>query len=105
MLHVAGIYWWYRNDDLFYPLVMLPPKATTPFWHTIFIVLVNGMYWKSMMLLILPIYRIVASVSVSIFIEGSNIFGDNENFGRTKVFFYLGKLMSYHNVKLCNLYL
>ncbi|XP_061339144.1 uncharacterized protein LOC133285860 isoform X2 [Gastrolobium bilobum] len=40
MLHVMCIYWWYRNDDLLYPLVMLPPKAT-PFWHAIFIILVN----------------------------------------------------------------
>ncbi|KAI4306983.1 hypothetical protein L6164_030217 [Bauhinia variegata] len=41
MLHVMCIYWWYRNDDLLYPLIMLPPKATPPFWHTIFIILVN----------------------------------------------------------------
>ncbi|KAF3433243.1 hypothetical protein FNV43_RR24345 [Rhamnella rubrinervis] len=41
MLHVAGVYWWHRNDDLFYPLVMLPPKAMPPFWHTIFIILLN----------------------------------------------------------------
>ncbi|CAJ1974528.1 unnamed protein product [Sphenostylis stenocarpa] len=41
MLLVICIYWWYRNDDLLYPLVMLPPKTTPPFWHTIFIILVN----------------------------------------------------------------
>eukprot|EP00262_Sarcandra_glabra_P005707 TRINITY_DN17482_c0_g2_i1.p1 TRINITY_DN17482_c0_g2~~TRINITY_DN17482_c0_g2_i1.p1 ORF type:complete len:454 (+),score=47.08 TRINITY_DN17482_c0_g2_i1:44-1405(+) len=41
MLHVIGIYWWYRNDDLLYPLIMLPPKAIPPFWHAIFIILVN----------------------------------------------------------------
>lgn len=41
MLHVICIYWWYRNDDLLYPLAMLPPKSTPPFWHTIFIILVN----------------------------------------------------------------
>ncbi|KAJ4971459.1 hypothetical protein NE237_004558 [Protea cynaroides] len=40
-LHVVGVYWWYRNDDLLYPLVMLPPKAIPPFWHAIFITLVN----------------------------------------------------------------
>ncbi|CAL0315586.1 unnamed protein product [Lupinus luteus] len=40
MLHVMCIYWWYRNDDLLYPLIMIPPKAT-PFWHSIFIILVN----------------------------------------------------------------
>ncbi|KAL3025938.1 hypothetical protein AAZX31_04G205300 [Glycine max] len=42
MLHVISIYWWYRNDDLLYPLAMLPPKTPPPFWHTIFIILVNG---------------------------------------------------------------
>ncbi|KAM5556917.1 E3 ubiquitin-protein ligase RNFT1 [Rosa sericea] len=41
MLHVVGVYWWYRNDDLLYPLAMLPPKAIPPFWHAIFIILVN----------------------------------------------------------------
>lgn len=41
MLHVAGVYWWYRNDDLLYPLVMLPPKSIPPFWHAIFIIMVN----------------------------------------------------------------
>ncbi|KAJ1387514.1 hypothetical protein SESBI_39918 [Sesbania bispinosa] len=41
MLYVICIYWWYRNDDLLYQLAMFPPKATPPFWHTIFIILVN----------------------------------------------------------------
>ncbi|KZV34908.1 RING finger and transmembrane domain-containing protein 2-like [Dorcoceras hygrometricum] len=41
LLHVFGIYWWYRKDDLYYSLVMIPPKATPPFWHAIFIILVN----------------------------------------------------------------
>ncbi|CAK9168713.1 unnamed protein product, partial [Ilex paraguariensis] len=41
MLQVSGVYWWYRNDELLYPLVMLPPKAIPPFWHTIFIIMVN----------------------------------------------------------------
>lgn len=40
-LHVAGFYWWYGKDDLLYPLVMLPPKSIPPFWHAIFIVMVN----------------------------------------------------------------
>ncbi|XP_027332016.1 E3 ubiquitin-protein ligase RNFT1-like [Abrus precatorius] len=40
MLHVMCIYWWYRKDDLLYPLVMFPPRET-PFWHAIFIILVN----------------------------------------------------------------
>lgn len=43
MLHVVGIYWWFRNDDLLYPLAMLPPKSVPPFWHAVFVVLVNGM--------------------------------------------------------------
>lgn len=41
MLHVVGVYWWYRNDDLLYPLAMIPPKAMPPFWHAIFIIMVN----------------------------------------------------------------
>ncbi|KAK8928323.1 RING-H2 finger protein ATL30 [Platanthera zijinensis] len=41
MLHVFGVYWWYRNDDLLNPLVLLPPKEIPPFWHAIFLILVN----------------------------------------------------------------
>ncbi|KAK6118171.1 hypothetical protein DH2020_048072 [Rehmannia glutinosa] len=40
-LHVVGIYWWYRNDDVLYPLLMLPPRTIPPFWHAIFIIMVN----------------------------------------------------------------
>lgn len=40
-LHVVGIYWWYWNDDLLHPLLMLPPKAIPPFWHAIFVIMVN----------------------------------------------------------------
>ncbi|WCJ27880.1 RING finger and transmembrane domain-containing protein 2 [Euphorbia peplus] len=40
-LHVVCVYWWYQNDDLLYPLVMLPPKSIPPFWHAIFIIMVN----------------------------------------------------------------
>ncbi|KAF6172629.1 hypothetical protein GIB67_041952 [Kingdonia uniflora] len=43
MFHVFGVYWWYRNDDLLYPLAMFPPKEIPPFWHAIFIIMVNGM--------------------------------------------------------------
>ncbi|PSS32471.1 RING finger and transmembrane domain-containing protein [Actinidia chinensis var. chinensis] len=41
MLQVIGVYWWYHNDDLLYPLFLIPPKAVPPFWHAIFIILVN----------------------------------------------------------------
>ena len=41
-IHVFGVYWWYRNDDLVRPLVMLPPKEIPPFWHAIFFIAVNG---------------------------------------------------------------
>ncbi|XVF24287.1 hypothetical protein REPUB_Repub13aG0114600 [Reevesia pubescens] len=41
MLHVISFYWWYQNDDLLYPLLMLPPKTIPPFRHAIFIILVN----------------------------------------------------------------
>ncbi|GFP87390.1 ring finger and transmembrane domain-containing protein 2 [Phtheirospermum japonicum] len=40
-LHVFGFYWWYRNDDVLYPLLMLPPRTIPPFWHAIFIIMVN----------------------------------------------------------------
>uniref|UniRef100_A0A0D9WF60 RING-type domain-containing protein n=1 Tax=Leersia perrieri TaxID=77586 RepID=A0A0D9WF60_9ORYZ len=41
MIHVFGVYWWYKNDDLLRPLFMLPPKEIPPFWHAIFIIMVN----------------------------------------------------------------
>ncbi|XAR55709.1 hypothetical protein NMG60_11035883 [Bertholletia excelsa] len=41
MLHVVGVYWWCQNDDLLCPLIMLPPKDIPPFWHAIFIIMVN----------------------------------------------------------------
>jgi hypothetical protein len=44
MVHVVAVYWWYQNDDLLYPLIMLPPKSIPPFWHAIFIIMVNGMF-------------------------------------------------------------
>ncbi|XP_047332760.1 E3 ubiquitin-protein ligase RNFT1 [Impatiens glandulifera] len=40
-VHIFGVYWWYQNDDLLYPLVMLPPKSIPPFWHAVFIIMVN----------------------------------------------------------------
>ncbi|KAJ8533744.1 hypothetical protein K7X08_007068 [Anisodus acutangulus] len=39
--YVIGFYWWYRNDDLLSPLLMLPPKAIPLFWHAIFMIMVN----------------------------------------------------------------
>ncbi|ESQ40009.1 hypothetical protein EUTSA_v10013616mg [Eutrema salsugineum] len=39
--HVVGVYWWFRKDDLLCPLIMLPPKSIPPFWHAIFIIVVN----------------------------------------------------------------
>ncbi|GMH26392.1 hypothetical protein Nepgr_028235 [Nepenthes gracilis] len=40
-VHVVGVYWWYRNDDLLYPLILIPLKAIPPFWHAVFIIMVN----------------------------------------------------------------
>ncbi|MFS7980018.1 hypothetical protein Hanom_Chr10g00934471 [Helianthus anomalus] len=34
---------WYKNDDLCYPLFMVPPRAIPPFRHAIFMIIVNGM--------------------------------------------------------------
>ncbi|KAK6943335.1 hypothetical protein RJ641_024437 [Dillenia turbinata] len=50
-LHVVGVYWWYQNEDLLYPLIMLPPKAIPPFWHAIFIIMVNAMVLKCILLM------------------------------------------------------
>ncbi|ONM29780.1 Zinc finger, C3HC4 type family protein [Zea mays] len=41
VVHVSGFYWCYKNGDLIRPLMMLPPKEIPPFWHAIFIILVN----------------------------------------------------------------
>ncbi|GJT32514.1 hypothetical protein Tco_0922933 [Tanacetum coccineum] len=41
MLHVVGVYWWYQSDDLSYPLFMVPPKTIPPFWHAIFIIIIQ----------------------------------------------------------------
>ncbi|KAD2392857.1 hypothetical protein E3N88_39834 [Mikania micrantha] len=41
VLHVIGVYWWYQNDDLCYPLFMVPPRVIPPFWHAIFTIIVN----------------------------------------------------------------
>ncbi|KAH9767629.1 RING-type domain-containing protein [Citrus sinensis] len=38
---VIGIYWWFRSDDILYPLLMIPPSTIPPFWHAVFIILVN----------------------------------------------------------------
>ncbi|GER26350.1 RING/U-box superfamily protein [Striga asiatica] len=40
-LHIVGIYWWYRNDDVLYPLLMLPPRTIPLFWNAMFIIVVN----------------------------------------------------------------
>ncbi|KAF4363149.1 hypothetical protein F8388_011539 [Cannabis sativa] len=41
MLHVICFYWWYRKDDLLYPLALIPPKVVPPFWHAVFIIMIN----------------------------------------------------------------
>ncbi|URE24328.1 zinc finger C3HC4 type family protein [Musa troglodytarum] len=42
IIHVCGVYyWWYRNDDLLHPLVMISPKGTVAFWRALFIIAVN----------------------------------------------------------------
>ncbi|KAJ0979176.1 hypothetical protein J5N97_014650 [Dioscorea zingiberensis] len=41
MIHVFSVYWWYRNDDVLYPLALLPPKEIPPFWHAMFVIMVN----------------------------------------------------------------
>lgn len=46
MIHVIGYLWWYWNEDILNPLIMVPPKAIPPFWHAIFAVLLNGMAYS-----------------------------------------------------------
>ncbi|WCJ34945.1 E3 ubiquitin-protein ligase RNFT1 [Euphorbia peplus] len=41
ILHVVSIYWWYRNDDLLHPFILVPPAAIPHFWQAIFIIVVN----------------------------------------------------------------
>jgi hypothetical protein len=42
LLQIVGIYWWFKDDDLFRPLLLLCPKENLKFWPAIFIILVNG---------------------------------------------------------------
>lgn len=51
-IHVIGVYWWYQNDGLLYPLIMLPPRAIPPFWHAIFIIMVNGNLLLKLLLIV-----------------------------------------------------
>uniref|UniRef100_A0A7N0V064 RING-type domain-containing protein n=1 Tax=Kalanchoe fedtschenkoi TaxID=63787 RepID=A0A7N0V064_KALFE len=41
MVHVVVVRWWYWNDNLLHPMIMVPPKAVPPFWHAVFIIMVN----------------------------------------------------------------
>ncbi|KAL3834727.1 hypothetical protein ACJIZ3_009463 [Penstemon smallii] len=41
IIHISGVYWCYHKDDILYPLFMIPPKAIPPFWHAVFIILLN----------------------------------------------------------------
>eukprot|EP00252_Welwitschia_mirabilis_P004039 TRINITY_DN1418_c0_g1_i6.p1 TRINITY_DN1418_c0_g1~~TRINITY_DN1418_c0_g1_i6.p1 ORF type:complete len:364 (-),score=51.40 TRINITY_DN1418_c0_g1_i6:89-1180(-) len=40
-MHVVCVYWWYRKDDVLYPLIMHPPQGIPPFWHALFIIVLN----------------------------------------------------------------
>ncbi|KAG6513287.1 hypothetical protein ZIOFF_023600 [Zingiber officinale] len=40
-IHLLGVYWWCRNDDLLYPFIMLAPNEIPPFWQALFIIMVN----------------------------------------------------------------
>ncbi|CAM8892046.1 unnamed protein product [Rhodiola kirilowii] len=41
MVHLGAVHWWYWYDNLIYPMVLIPPKAVPPFWHAVFIIMVN----------------------------------------------------------------
>ncbi|XP_051138289.1 uncharacterized protein LOC127256357 [Andrographis paniculata] len=58
MIHIFGIYWWLRNDDVLYSLLMIPPTAIPHFWRAVFIILLNdimvrqaGMIFKLVLLM------------------------------------------------------
>ncbi|KAG9140824.1 hypothetical protein Leryth_025226 [Lithospermum erythrorhizon] len=61
LLHVMGIYWWHSSEDIYYPLFMVPPKTIPPFWHAIFVILVNDTMVRqvamAIKLIILMYYR------------------------------------------------
>ncbi|KAL3653379.1 hypothetical protein CASFOL_003060 [Castilleja foliolosa] len=40
-LNVLGIYWLKWEEDLCYPLLMIPPRTIPPFWHAVYIIVVN----------------------------------------------------------------
>ncbi|CAL9775265.1 unnamed protein product [Musa acuminata subsp. burmannicoides] len=61
MIHVYGVYWWHRNDDLLYPLVMISPKGTLAFWRALLIILVNG---TLLLLLLLLHYVVMAFINM-----------------------------------------
>ncbi|KAL7108588.1 hypothetical protein ACP275_06G121600 [Erythranthe tilingii] len=41
IFHILGIYWWHKKNAFFNSLLMIPPNAIPPFWHALFIILVN----------------------------------------------------------------
>eukprot|EP00250_Pteridium_aquilinum_P022711 c25597_g1_i1 orf=161-1468(+) len=43
LLQIVGIYWWFKKENLFRPLLLLPPKEIPKFWHAVFIIVVNDM--------------------------------------------------------------
>ncbi|GAQ85375.1 hypothetical protein KFL_002320090 [Klebsormidium nitens] len=40
-LHIAAVYWWYRNDELWRPLALLPLLKIPGFWQAAWIIVVN----------------------------------------------------------------
>lgn len=41
LLQIIAIYWCFKKEDLFSPLLLLPPKEIPKFWHAVFIIVVN----------------------------------------------------------------
>ncbi|KAH7564703.1 hypothetical protein JRO89_XS09G0008600 [Xanthoceras sorbifolium] len=57
-LKVISFYWWYWDEDLLCPLILIPPKKIPFFWHAIFVIAVNdtmvrqaAMVFKCMLLI------------------------------------------------------
>jgi hypothetical protein len=66
-VHVFGVYWCYKNGDLIRPLVMLPPKEIPPFWHAIFVILVNGIFFSLMMIEHIAVFGAVMAHKCTLF--------------------------------------
>jgi hypothetical protein len=41
-LHIAAVYWWFRHEELWRPLALMPLMKIPGFWQAAWIIVVNG---------------------------------------------------------------